>query len=381
MINAKLIFKKCNRALIKVKNFFKKLFSNIKAMPKNIKEHLNKKKKNKEKEETLVTVKRSMPIRNLIMLSVLLISVMVTVLSWFMTTGESKINGVNISVRTTGHLEISLDKGENKEYHKYIDIGEHINLEKDIKMLDITGDGNTFLRPELEQANGIAVVKPSGEWETPTEGVDYISFDLFLRSNTPLDVYLGSDSATVPSVGFSNLTWYDAENKHEEAEKYNGSTYGDFSKDCIIGAARLAFLNEYNSNTNQYDNTKFIWIPNPNIYLDSNNWVVNTNIANNAYGTFTHSYYKPDKTKVEYPNEKTVTDLTATEDIIPEDTKSMITTTNIPASEVPGAEEGYYYSRVKVNTWIEGTDTEARRALAGGYFNMELDLIGYIKET
>lgn len=366
------------KAVIRSKQFVKKIAAHsvvigrkVYAGGKSLYEKIIKKLKERNAKVNYLE-RRSLPVKNLILLCVLGFSIIVTVFAWFSNKDTATASQVNITVTAGDNLEISLDQGADKTYHNKLDLNDYLGLVKDLQMLDLTSDGKTFIRPALDQVDGLAVINMDREWITPEAGKEYISFDLFLRSNKAFDVYLEKGSSVVPTVGYNNLVWPDADNKFEMSRNYNGSSYGDFSKDCIIGAARVSFLDAYNTETQDYDLTRFVWIPNPQIYLDSDTWTVNTNVADNTYGTFIHRYYDTGKTLFTCPEEKTVTSLSAQTGNKPSTEKTQLTTL-----EQGTDDDGYYYSRVKVNVWIDGNDTEARRALDGGMFNINLKVIGF----
>jgi hypothetical protein len=71
------------------------------------------------------------------------------------------------------------------------------------------------------------------DWSQATPGVDYLCFDLYMRMQNPRKIYITETSALTPLD--SVLTWDNETNKNS-----NPSTYGNFSKDCMIGATRFS---------------------------------------------------------------------------------------------------------------------------------------------
>ena len=71
------------------------------------------------------------------------------------------------------------------------------------------------------------------DWSQATPGVDYLCFDLYMRMQNPRKIYITETSALTPLD--SVLTRDNETNKSS-----NPSTYGNFSKDCMIGATRFS---------------------------------------------------------------------------------------------------------------------------------------------
>lgn len=71
------------------------------------------------------------------------------------------------------------------------------------------------------------------DWSHATPGVDYLCFDLYIRMQNPRKIYITETSALTPLD--SVLTRDNETNKSS-----NPSTYGNFSKDCMIGATRFS---------------------------------------------------------------------------------------------------------------------------------------------
>ena len=71
------------------------------------------------------------------------------------------------------------------------------------------------------------------DWSQATPGVDYLCFDLYMRMQNPRKIYITETSALTPLD--SVLTRDNETNKSS-----NPSTYGNFSRDCMIGATRFS---------------------------------------------------------------------------------------------------------------------------------------------
>lgn len=305
--------------------------------------------------------------KNLIVMLVLFASLMVTVWAWFVVSDTSEVDGMSVSIEAGESLEISLQNNgeavEDKTYTSYINLSSHPELMQDLYFLDITGDGLVFQRPTLTQVYNNPQIDTSGTWIEAEPGKQYLSFDIFLRSDKQVEVYLDAESELTPVCGYDNLTW---NSEAGNVSGYNPSSYGYFSRDCIIGATRISFLNPDKNGVNM------LWIPSPEIYLNTSAtpFTVRTDVTQaDGLGTYEHVYYDINKTMVTYEN--AVTSLSATMKNKPSTSQTRI------AMLTEQGSDGMYYSKTTVNLWIEGCDTEARRALSGGKFDLGVKFVAY----
>ena len=88
-------------------------------------------------------------------------------------------------------------------------------------------------------------------------------------------------------------------------------------------------------------------------------WTLSTGLKTGT--TFTHTYYDP-ATQQDVPYTGTVT--------------SPKASSNDKITNISNQSGQYYYSKVKVVIWLEGNDTEARRAISGGKFEVACDFKG-----
>ncbi|MBQ9514959.1 MAG: hypothetical protein IJR57_02505 [Ruminococcus sp.] len=336
----------------------------------------------------------------------------------------------------------------NSIYHN-----EEVNLLHDYTPVDITGDGVTLVRPAMNYGNW-DVNTTSDNFSTAEPNVQYISFDLIFRSNVPgttikldsgsfakgnCENYAGDGNLTNPNVirvttqGGTQAT-ENASNFNKDDEKSGTTKYGQFSRDAIVGAVRVAFL-EYEDQsslpaskvvnedqTSFEDAPKLLWIPRPDLYLDNGNhdtssesltfdqsttgWTLMTNVTelqnlvskaqiNHAYDTYKHQYYNiaevaAAKAAGETPPEK---DIVTSEGAIASQINSsapantnkvtfnqqqdIVTLSSFDDTDSDGVpDDGYYYGKVRIRIWIEGTDSESRRALAGGKFSVGFAITG-----
>ena len=270
----------------------------------------------------------------------------------------------------------------------------------DFNPKDVTGNGSSLFIPVLTGNSSRTISTGADNYTEVTPNKEYISFDLIFQSGERCNVYLDTGSyvkaacedlsdpshdyltETTPS---GNALAYDNDRK---------SSYGYFSADAIVGAVRVAFI-DYNSdltNVNIFTDTaehlnsspEVIWLPRPDIYLHSRDgsstgWELITGITE-GQETATLS---DGETEIELPNtykhsyydlgvggtKETIT----VDDTVTECNSNSIVPVNIELDQdSDGVTE--FYGKVRVNIWIEGTDAEARRAISGGQFYVNLDL-------
>lgn len=302
------------------------------------------------------------------------------------------------------------------------DTTKTVNLLYDYNPTDLTGDGVTLVRPAMNYGNW-SINKASRNYSIAEENVQYISFDLIFRTQVQnTTIRLNSDSfakgATERYAG--DYTRLQGDNIVADTK----SKYGAFSTDAIVGAVRVAFL-EYvdhgesgttlvEAKQTEYESTPLlIWIPRPDLYLNNNptgsnlrekqvdGWGLDTNVASNAtynlvsdaqnnasYSTYIHQYYNvfsvgqnetPDIVQYNGAVASTI------DPDAPADTNKVTFGTQCDLIELDHIndtnndnvpDDGYYYGKVRVRIWLEGTDTESRRALAGGKFSVSFHVTG-----
>lgn len=312
--------------------------------------------------------------KNLIVLLTLAVVCFVGIYSWFTNNTKAEAEGINVSCQAPDGVEIAaVEHGKvpiASDYKTQLVLDETGFLAK-LDMRELTSDGVTFYTPKLKQVNGVA--KPDDEdsesWSEANPGVDYLCFDLYMRMQNPRKIYITGASNLTPID--SVLTW-----EGETSASSNPSTYGNFSKDCMIGASRFSVYDENGAEKT----SKLKWITRPDLYLlqDGTEYSVLTGLKyDNQYDTYSHNYWKvTDENGVQ---KKTLTT----------DEKFIASTTNAQGEvqlgknveianlqDVAKSEDGYYYTHVVVNLWVEGEDAEARLALSGGKFKLNLMLDG-----
>lgn len=301
--------------------------------------------------------------KNLIILLVLVVVTFVAMWAWFTEKTVATASGVNVVCNAPDSVEIAVvGHGAAAPANEDYKLGS-ISLANqpflsELTLSEITSDGIDFYKPMLTQANGIAKPDTTADWDVATPNGSYMSFDLYIRSKSPQVVSLapGSKFTTVSET----LIGADAGNK---------STYGNFSRDCVIGASRFSVVNSTG------DERKLLWIPRPDILFSSpvgGTPVIATDVTTTDYDgkTYKHNYYEvtADSKTLTTMDDSLVTASakSGTDYILPKKTE-IARLSNLGDDE-------YYTTYVTCNMWIEGEDDEARLALVKGKFKIYLDL-------
>lgn len=378
--------------------------------------------------KTGVMDKRLLIAKNSIMMLVMLVIIFLAVMAWYFVNGTVTAGSTTASASSVGELKMALPEADGSyptDESKYKNSLSAAELSAYVHplFLDTTSDGKDFILPDFSNAEDIAtgkVVNISGEWEKAhsyaeavgSDQIDdkdyqFLSFDLYLRSeqndiSAEASSYLQSDSEA------SNR----ALNNPTEAKK---SSYGNFSVDSLVGAIRTSIVGAnvrsksgstvtYTNGTGTTTNyaaassARFLWVPRPDIHLkvkdgntplDVGSWQLET--TNLPAETSRHDYYTGNYD--ENDNKVSVTrhegGLTYAHASTGGKTGGANGTQKVPVLgddyQIAGSFDGdsnaqtitfgakeYYLYKVTVNVWIEGTDSEARRAMDGAKFNLFL---------
>lgn len=328
--------------------------------------------KSKSKSKMIIIV-------NIFLIAILMV---VAVYAWFSSNVNNTIDAYDIQVESDNALELSFD---NTTWSGSLDLadlkneGANTNVLDTIKFVEVTGDGSTFSIPQLTQKENYAEVNTAGTWSSAEANQDYLSFTVYMRSKDPLDVYFGSTSKASPAS--SVVTG---------ANSGNMSVYGDFSRDCVVGALRVSAIDSSNTR-------KFVWVTNPEYHLTNTvggtSYTMDTNSTAGKYtnGTgqsgsnfqwndsWSHFYYSSNST---HSLSKMSSNLIVGAGNIPDTETQRPSVTQTQLATLSGTKnaEGYYTGSAKFNIWVEGCDTEARRALIDGKFNLSLVLDSFATE-
>ena len=304
-------------------------------------------------------------------LFLILILMTVSVYAWFASQVNNTVDAYDIQVEANESLELSFDEITWNGTLNLADLksGDDSVLDT-MKFVEVTSDGTTFRIPQLTQKTNYAVVNTSAGFNTATANKDYLEFTVNMRSKEKLKVYLSSDSMAAP---VSTVV--------TGANSGNPSTYASganaFSKDCIVGALRVGYANN--------SGTKYIWITNPEYHLNNKVGSADYSMTVNASATYAdgtnpitegEDFYWNNPKAHYYYNGTTLTKK-ATSGVLsslPDSVTTAPTATSTLVARLEGTADanGYYTDSVTFRVWIEGCDTEARRALVDGKFNLSL---------
>ena len=294
-----------------------------------------------------------------------LLMVITTSYAWFYINQQVDVNYTpNIECEAGHSLEISVDSGQTWSGGVTIETAQP-------KMLDITGDGINLYKPitvdEKYQPKGF---EKATKINSDTGEGDFIEIEVQLRTNSQMDVYLSGNSFVSP-VAEGTAT---------------NSIYGNFSKNYIAGAVRVAVTEKDSAGK---ETLKMLWDPNPYYKLTKNTngtytfdkTVKTANVAaadkyqyyvyNSQTGTYSIKKFSMDEIvnkKISLGNVGGKDELTAGD-------------SPILTSFVPDGTQKMMYKTLMVRVWFEGTDREADQALSGGVIKMYFKFNGVNKKA
>jgi|GEM_PF-933779 len=390
------------------------------------------------------TTRHSLMAKGILVLLSLLVLVFVITYSWFTLPVElNTASGVSVKTKSGSDFEYAIGfqtsqtGGEylvtdftNLETHELDIENLHVdgkleddgvtprsyNLLYDYSPIDLTGDGVTLIRPNMEYGNW-KINTGTNDYSIAEANTQYISFDIIVRSKSPAALSLGPDSYAVGDC--EKVTEGNGEVDTPDGTLLSGtsaprqSDYGSFSRDAIVGAVRVAFIDFEDDGTITADSLKqslqndklasepsLLWVPRPDLYLNNNGhdsdvtgWSLDTGVSDNdtinlqsaamtdsSYTTYRHQQYDI----FNNTNNQVVTNNNSYVHISSEDPddncyrfNDTVELTRLAYDQTVqenNQDVTYYYGKVRVRIWVEGTDTESRRALSGGKFRFNFDL-------
>lgn len=320
------------------------------------------------KDQKLVKIKRdtkSLVMKNLIVMAVLIIIALTGVISWFTNKTEATADGINVICEAPKGLKIAVvrhgDPAPKVDDETKWSEGEITLTKEDYPFLkkqsiiEITSDGTDFYKPKLTQENGKAKPDTSSVWDVADKDY-YLSIDVYMKTGDDHMVYLNSGTEISPNS--TTLTGENPGNKSDD---------GNFSKDCIVGAVRLSTVSDDSK-------LKNLWIPAPQIHYDSVNKEVT--LDNTSGDTFKHMYWKVTKDsdgKIGMPQGTTPVEY---EGVITNTNKDFKLGKNYDFAKLTKKQpsDKYATGMTTVNIWVDGEDDEARFAMVGGKFKATIKL-------
>lgn len=321
------------------------------------------------KDQKLVKVKRdtkSLVMKNLIVMAVLIAIALTGVISWFTNKTEATADGINVICEAPDGLEVAIVPHGSNEKLNYqagkIDLTKCESLSdlfSNLSFEELTSDGLHFYKPKLNQSGSTVTVDTTDKWLDAEDyayknhsygtSIPYLSLDIYMRSKNAHTIVLGSDTYIKPNS-----------DKLNGADSGNKSELGDFSKDCIVGAVRMSTV---------VGNESKLWIPAPNILYDYDKGTVSTKITDKNSESFKHKYWKV--TDLQPSSDEQVA-----EDVIVNNNCDYKIgkndALNIALSQ--DNDDKLFKANFTLNIWVDGEDTEARQAMVGGKFTASIKL-------
>lgn len=288
-------------------------------------------------------------------LLLVMVSIFVVSYAWFITSTKTTSKDITIKTKASRLLYISLDNGETWNTELSLDLNDNFKFNS-----EVTSNGINFYKALTKREDGTPIT-----FIEATSGKDYLEFDILFKANVPLGVFLDSTSTIIPSAGVQeeNLIGQGITRK---------SSYGNFSRDLIAGAVRIAFIdNDYIEE--QYIpklTPSLVWAPNKNYELIYNDGIYDFNINSNTQQDYTYINVQNNVTHDAVDNLKDQLNTDYTNEYANGD--PMITKIDTKYNNGIKA--------VTVRIWIEGNDREAHTALTGGMFKLNLNFMGILKE-
>ena len=276
-------------------------------------------------------------------LVVALIAVLTTAsFSWFSIRRDLKVNEFRVGVSKSLNLKIVNEGSSNDNI--VTNWGETFTLKP------IWGDAKNFFVPEYQRTevvagSGVFDDLPTGNYLSINNLGDYaFVMEFSLSINAYVDLCLDFTTENNSRVAIC---------KGSEIRK---SAYGDFSKDYIIGATRVAVF--------EGDTLKMIWIPNSTIQLveleDGTCQLLTNGEVEESY-----TFLKQDKTTFNVYTEGKANGNVVIDDV-------LYVWGDITSENSPAITTFIGVKQFKAITWIDGNDRECTNALVGGKINVNL---------
>lgn len=305
----------------------------------------------------------------IIKLIAIAVSVFVFSYAWFVYDEETNVTGVSVGTAKTNNVQISNDGVGGWGSTLNIDVGEDFMFDN-----EVTSMGMSFYKAATKDSEG----NPIG-FVLATANKDYLDFDLWFKNDSPISLFLEENSIVYPECGTEESKLiYDSSNPSANINDIvRISAYGDFSRDLISGAVRVAFIEYlYDEETDTYTldtSPNLVWAPNPGyeIVLEGDHFFADLNSTNSQ----NYNYIKVFSTTNFAQNR--VNNLKDNVNASYNTRSSNGDPILLTIDTVPGVEKK---AGLKIRVWVEGNDREAIQALKGGLFKFNLSFLGLHKE-
>jgi|GEM_PF-76033 len=365
-----------------------------------------------KKSDELRIKTRKMIAKNLIILVALAVVAFVGVYSWFTKSTTATTDGINASTKMNDKLEFYIMPPSDSDQYDAINQRLSDNAtwntnnpseiprrtewhqgelnfdfsDQEFKFMDglfmseVTGDGTSFKIPKLMQYDQVAYIDTEQAFENAAANDNYMSFDLYFRSQSNYSIALTNESTIEP---------VDPSNSLSGQHDYTGDAQEASMKPGAIGAVRMSILNCEANNERE-----LLWIPAPNVWYNgltdhlytglTANGTDNYSFSNKGSAYYTgsgialrenesttdHSFYSANNaSRTTWKNGTYNVKASTDGDYrLGSDSSADVVVVTLPHDDG----NGYQYGHIRVNLWIEGEDAEARLRLVNGKFNMSL---------
>lgn len=298
-------------------------------------------------------------------LIVLIVSIFVFSYAWFVYEKNSYIENFAVGTLRANNIMISSSSEDGWGDSFNIDVGDGFRFNN-----EVTSDGVNFYKANLKDENGNPL-----SFTQAVVNEDYLEFDLWFKNDSSTTIFLENTSSVYPECGteIDDLILTD-NNKIDDIVR--ASAYGDFSRDLIAGAVRVAFIPyEYNEVSESFElksEPVLVWAPNKNYEIsEEDGWYVADINSSNSQN------YKYIKVESSSFFEKDVPFL---RDSIKASYVEKNSYGDIPLLSIRTESGLEKISGLKIRVWVEGNDRDAVSALKGGVFKIDLSFVGIDKK-
>ena len=301
-------------------------------------------------------------------LIVIVVSIFVFSYAWFVHEENSNLEGVSIGTAKTNNIMISSDGNQDWGNTFNIDVGEGFRFNN-----EVTSDGIKFYKANLKDEYGNPL-----SFTNAVLNEDYIEFDVWFKNDSSVKLFLEEDSSVTPECGTNkeDLVLVPGSDKKID-DIVRASAYGDFSRDLIAGAVRVAFIKyNFNAETDSFeleDNPVLVWAPNKSYEItEDDGWfTADVESTNNQ----SYKYIKVYDSNTFYEE-----DLDNLKDVISASYDTKMANGDPILASIDTEDGLEKKAGIKVRVWVEGNDRDAVSALKGGIFKINLSFVGISKE-
>jgi hypothetical protein len=298
---------------------------------------------------------------NIIKMLVVLVAIYVATYTWFTTNEEMHVEDLVVATYAINEIDISLDNGVTWNNRVSLDIGDDFLFQK-----EITGNGVNFFAPKLKTEAG----EPT-RFIPAVVNDHYLEYKILLRTKLPTVIFLDKKSFVSPAVG-TDIS--DLIGSHGIVRK---SPSGDFTRDLIAGAVRVAFIETDFDGVNYIpqSETKMVWAPNKGyeVRQENNSYIAYINSINSQNYDYIAVQSETVFSEARVLNLKDNINASFEEKSAGGDPMLVYIQAR---SEIPNDDIG----SVTIRVWVEGNDREAITPLKGGLFKISLYFVGLLKE-